>query len=74
MVGVNKLEQAIERVDFIARQFALWAVPEEWFNSEQKPDFGVQASTTPKEERKKKESTPIPPSRSFTRLFTPIFS
>jgi hypothetical protein len=28
MVGVNKLAQAIERVGFVARQFALWVVPE----------------------------------------------
>jgi hypothetical protein len=43
MVGVNKLAQAIERVGFVAHQFALWVVPEEWFNSEQEPDFGEQA-------------------------------
>jgi hypothetical protein len=43
MVGVNKLAQAIERVGFMACQFALWVVLEEWFNSEQEPDFGVQA-------------------------------
>jgi hypothetical protein len=40
MVGVNKLAQAIERVGC---QFALWVVPEKWFNSEQEPDFGEQA-------------------------------
>jgi hypothetical protein len=43
MVGVNKLAQAIERVGFVARQFTLWVVLEEWFNSEQEPDFGEQA-------------------------------
>jgi hypothetical protein len=43
MVGVNKLAQVIERVGFVARQFTLWMVPEEWFNSEQEPDFGEQA-------------------------------
>jgi hypothetical protein len=43
MVNVNKLAQAIERVGFVARQFALWVVLEEWFNSEQEPDFGEQA-------------------------------
>jgi hypothetical protein len=43
MVGVNKLAQAIERVGFVAHQFALWVVLEEWFNSEQEPDFGEQA-------------------------------
>jgi hypothetical protein len=40
MVGVNKLAQAM---GFVACQFALWVVPEEWFNSEQEPDFGEQA-------------------------------
>jgi hypothetical protein len=30
-------------VGFVACQFALWVVPEEWFNSEQEPDFGEQA-------------------------------
>jgi hypothetical protein len=43
MVGVNKLAQAIESVGFVACQFILWVVPEEWFNSEQEPDFGEQA-------------------------------
>jgi hypothetical protein len=42
MVGVNKLAQAIERVGFVACQFALWVVLEEWFNSEQEPNFGEQ--------------------------------
>jgi hypothetical protein len=42
MVGVNKLA-TIERVGFVACQFALWIVPEKWFNSEQEPDFGEQA-------------------------------
>jgi hypothetical protein len=27
----------------VARQFTLWVVLEEWFNSEQEPDFGEQA-------------------------------
>jgi hypothetical protein len=43
MVGINKLAQAIERVGFVPCQFTLWVVPEEWFNSEQEPDFGEQA-------------------------------
>jgi hypothetical protein len=43
MVSVNKLAQAIERVGFVARQFALWVVLEEWFNSKQEPNFGEQA-------------------------------
>jgi hypothetical protein len=43
MIDVNKLAQAIERVGFVAHQFTLWVVPEEWFNSKQEPDFGEQA-------------------------------
>jgi hypothetical protein len=43
LVGVNKLAQAIKRVGFVARQFALWVVPEKWFNSEEEPDVGEQA-------------------------------
>jgi hypothetical protein len=43
MVGINKLAQNIERVGFVARQFTLWVVLEDWFNSEQEPNFGDQA-------------------------------
>jgi hypothetical protein len=43
MISVNELAQAIERLGFVARQFALWVVPEEWFNSEREPNFGEQA-------------------------------
>jgi hypothetical protein len=43
MVSINKFAQAIERVGFVARQFTLWVVLEELFDSEQEPDFGEQA-------------------------------
>ena len=42
MEGVNKLTLAIERVGFVARQFALWVVPRDWFISDMKPDFGEE--------------------------------
>jgi hypothetical protein len=37
--GVTKLNLAIERVGFVACQFALWVIPSSWWEAEKEPDF-----------------------------------
>jgi hypothetical protein len=37
--GVTKLNLAIEKVGFVARQFALWVIPSSWWEAEKEPDF-----------------------------------
>jgi hypothetical protein len=40
---VAKLSLAIERVGFVARQFALWVIPVIWLEAEEEPDISKEA-------------------------------
>jgi hypothetical protein len=40
---VAKLNVAIERVGFVARQFALWVIPISWWEAETEPDMTEEA-------------------------------
>jgi hypothetical protein len=41
--GVAKLSLAIERVGFVASQFALWVIPVIWWEAEEEPDISEEA-------------------------------
>jgi hypothetical protein len=43
LVSVAKLNVAIERVGFVACQFALWVIPISWWEAEIKPDMTEEA-------------------------------
>jgi hypothetical protein len=43
MVGVAKLNAAIEKIGFVNRQFAVWVIPKVWWEAEEEPDFGESA-------------------------------
>jgi hypothetical protein len=40
---VAKLSLAIERVGFVARQFALWVIPIIWWEAKKEPDISEEA-------------------------------
>jgi hypothetical protein len=40
---VVKLTTVIERVGFVARQFALWVIPTIWWEAVNEPDIGTES-------------------------------
>jgi hypothetical protein len=41
--GVAKLSLAIEKVGFVAHQFALWVIPVIWWEAKKEPDISTEA-------------------------------